>query len=186
MTVESRLTIVEESLRLLRDASRLQSRPLSAAAPAKGNVLGWNATTKKWEPTLIAPTVIIQTCTSDTSISSSTPADITGVTSTFTPSVVSTAIVWVVIDSQTDTADDSYAGHLDVDGSDETAVVRIRLTGATDRKTMSQMWMVALTAASHTIKLQGSRIAGSGTQTVFADHTRMMIFLIDDSNVTIS
>ncbi len=50
MTVESRLTDVEESLRLLRDANRLQSRSLSAAAPNDNELLGWNATTKKWEP----------------------------------------------------------------------------------------------------------------------------------------
>lgn len=50
MSVESRLTIVEESLRLLRNANRLQGRPVSAAAPPANNLLCWNATTKKWEP----------------------------------------------------------------------------------------------------------------------------------------
>lgn len=50
MSIESRLTDVEESLRFLRDANRLQSRPVSAAAPAANQVLRWNGTTKKWEP----------------------------------------------------------------------------------------------------------------------------------------
>ena len=50
MSVESRLTDVEESLRLLRDADRLQGRRVSAAAPKENGVLGWNKATKKWEP----------------------------------------------------------------------------------------------------------------------------------------
>ena len=33
------------------DADTLQGRPLSAEAPATSDVLTWNATTKKWEPT---------------------------------------------------------------------------------------------------------------------------------------
>jgi len=55
LTVESRLANVEEALRLLRDANRLQRRPVSAAAPADNELLGWNATTKKWEPKGSAP-----------------------------------------------------------------------------------------------------------------------------------
>jgi hypothetical protein len=50
MSVESRLTIVEESLKNLRDANRLQGRRFSAAAPSQGAVPRWNAITKKWEP----------------------------------------------------------------------------------------------------------------------------------------
>lgn len=50
MSIESRLTDVEESLRLLRNANRLQGRHLSAAAPTNNYYLGWNGTTKKWEP----------------------------------------------------------------------------------------------------------------------------------------
>ena len=75
---------------------------------------------------------------------------------------------------------------MDVDGSNETAVVRFRGTGTTDRKTLTQIWMVNLTAASHTLKLQGARAAGTGAMTVFANHTRMMIYLVGDANVTIS
>lgn len=50
MSVESRLAAVEESLRLLRDADRLQGRRVSAAAPTDQYYLAWNATSKKWEP----------------------------------------------------------------------------------------------------------------------------------------
>jgi hypothetical protein len=50
VTVESRLTDVEESLRLLRDANRWQGRRISAAAPSPGAVYRWNNTTSKFEP----------------------------------------------------------------------------------------------------------------------------------------
>lgn len=50
MSVESRLDALEESLRLLRDADRLQGRRVSAAAPSGNDRLEWNSDTKKWEP----------------------------------------------------------------------------------------------------------------------------------------
>lgn len=50
MSVESRLTIVEEGLRLLRDANRLQGRHMSATAPTGLQVIAWDATNKKWIP----------------------------------------------------------------------------------------------------------------------------------------
>ena len=50
MTVESRLADVVNRLRNLGNAVRLQGRRMSAAAPSDLNFLGWNATTKKWEP----------------------------------------------------------------------------------------------------------------------------------------
>ena len=50
MSVESRLADVEESLRLLRDANQLQGRRMSAEQPIAGEVITWNAVTKKWEP----------------------------------------------------------------------------------------------------------------------------------------
>ena len=52
-----RLADVEEKLRLLRDADRLQGRRVSAAAPDNNAPLRWNATTKKWEATLAASEV---------------------------------------------------------------------------------------------------------------------------------
>ncbi|KKM22482.1 hypothetical protein LCGC14_1624890 [marine sediment metagenome] len=63
MTIESRLADAEEMLRNLRDANRLQSRRVSAAAPNDNELLGWNATTKKWEPK--APTIKTARATSD-------------------------------------------------------------------------------------------------------------------------
>lgn len=47
------LANVQEALRLLRDANRLQGRPMSAQAPTSNQLLTWNATAKKWEPSTV-------------------------------------------------------------------------------------------------------------------------------------
>jgi hypothetical protein len=49
MSVESRLARVEESLRLLRNADRLQGRRFSAATPGLGAVPRWNTIDKVWD-----------------------------------------------------------------------------------------------------------------------------------------
>ena len=73
MSVESRLTDVEEALRLLRDADRLQGRPLSAKAPTDKDALGWNDTTKKWEPQKILDSgTYTPTLTNGTNVAAST------------------------------------------------------------------------------------------------------------------
>ena len=53
MSIESRLADVEQSLRLLRDANRLQGRRLSAKAPTAWQFQGWDAPNKKWEPAAV-------------------------------------------------------------------------------------------------------------------------------------
>ena len=49
MSVESRLVDLEEKIRLLRDADRLQGRRFSAAAPGLGAVPRWNTIDKVWD-----------------------------------------------------------------------------------------------------------------------------------------
>ncbi len=86
MTVESRLTDVEETLRLLRDADRLQGRRVSAAAPSDLNFMGWNATTKKWEPKAgvlnadLSQVDVVSSTTETTLYSFTIPADTLGAT----------------------------------------------------------------------------------------------------------
>ena len=77
MSVESRLTDVEESLRLLRDADRLQNRRVSAAAPKANELLGWNATTKKWEPKSDAPAARVHNSANITGIATTTDTALT-------------------------------------------------------------------------------------------------------------
>lgn len=67
MSIESRLADVEESLRLLRDANRLQGRRVSAEAPADNAPLRWNATTKKWEAVTLAVLTARKVSVSDSS-----------------------------------------------------------------------------------------------------------------------
>jgi len=86
VSVESRLADVEESLRLLRNADRLQGRRFSAAAPSPGAVPSWNTTTKVWEPSSglldrdLDQVEIVSSTTETTLYSHSIPADTTGLT----------------------------------------------------------------------------------------------------------
>lgn len=49
MTVESRLKDIEDRLRHLRNADRLQGRRMSAAAPSNNDVPTWDGSNKKWK-----------------------------------------------------------------------------------------------------------------------------------------
>ena len=49
MSVESRLVDLEEKVRLLRDADRLQGRRFSGAAPGLGAIPRWNTIDKVWD-----------------------------------------------------------------------------------------------------------------------------------------
>ena len=192
MSVESRLTDVEEALRLLRDADRLQGRRFSAAAPSDGALARWNATTKKWEPALdeiitsrmLAPLVLEQRATADTTFTADvTEGDLTGATVTFTPDIASMAVVWGYFDVDVTTAGGGFIGILDVDGSNEGAQAIYNPTDD-DRCLLSQVWVFPLTAASHTVKLQGRQIAASGATIAKATHTKLVVWLIGDANVT--
>jgi len=88
--------------------------------------------------------------------------DIAGATITFTPSVASTAIITGIFDFQT-TASATLLGELQVDGNSETGGAFFAGTASGQRATASQIWIVNLTAASHTIKLRSRYSAGGGT-----------------------
>lgn len=55
MSVETRLDDLEEGLRKIRDADKLQGRRVSAVKPIANELLGWNNDTKKWEPKSSSP-----------------------------------------------------------------------------------------------------------------------------------
>lgn len=135
----------------------------------------------------LAPTIILETCTGNVTTSSTTVADITGCTSTFTPAVASVAKVTAVFDSDPDTANDLFSFFLDVDGVDASgAAVHQSATSGNNRQSIAMTWLVALTAAAHTLKLQVQRSSGSGTNTVRATNTVMLIELMSDDNATVS
>lgn len=66
MSVESRLIELEEAIRLIKNADRLQGRRVSAAAPSANEPMAWNDTTKKWEP---AATIAVNTINENTAAS---------------------------------------------------------------------------------------------------------------------
>ena len=137
-----------------------------------------SVTSRMW-----APVVIEQRCTTTTTIASATPADITGATISVTPAIASMALVIGIFDVNVGTASDVYLGILDVDGVDEIANAAIR-GEATALATVSQIWVFPLTAASHTIKLQCARSSGTGTGTFYSPHTKLVLILMGDANVT--
>lgn len=136
-------------------------------------------------PTFINPKVILESATADVTLNSATITDITGATSTFTPEIACYARVWAYADFRAaTTANDVFSVILDVDGTDQTPAIFFAVPTSGGRFVMAQQWLIALTAASHTLKLQGSRISGTGSVVIEADSTRMFIELIGDDNVT--
>ncbi len=133
----------------------------------------------------LAPTTIEKPCTGNTLINSGSDTDITGCTTTFTPAIASVAIVIGTFGFINMSANDIYVGVLDVDGSNEAQQVNISSTGSgTERHMGTQIWIVPLSVASHTLKLQASRATGAGTATVQAALTTMVVILIGDANVS--
>jgi hypothetical protein len=109
-------------------------------------------------------------------VATTTPTDITGCTVTFTPDVQERVIVTGVFDVDISVASTAAAvGNLVVDGVTQTESAIFRQNTAAGRATVTQKWIVALTAASHTLKLQGSKSAALGTIQFNLDHTKMVV-----------
>ncbi|KKN55501.1 hypothetical protein LCGC14_0581760 [marine sediment metagenome] len=135
----------------------------------------------------LAPVIIHEACTGDVTINSTTDTDITGCTTTFTPAIASVALVVGMYDIDGTHEGEIFAGDLDVDGTDESSSMIYEVaTAGNDRKTMPMVWLVALTAAEHTLKLQARRVVGANTATVRATHTKLVVLLLGDANATIS
>lgn len=133
----------------------------------------------------IAPTVIIESCTGDVTLNAGTYSDITGCTTTFTPDIASYAMVWAYVDFRAaSAANDVFQVDLDVDASNQTPAIFYGVPTSAGRFTLSQFWLISLTAASHTLKLEGKRTSGTGTAVVEADSTRLVVQLIGNDNVT--
>lgn len=131
-----------------------------------------------------APTIISEQATGDvTSISSE--VDITGCTTTFTPDIASVAIVFgVFYFNSGSAANDVFYGSLMVDSVNEAELVRYVVPTSGGGGTFAQIWVVPLTAASHTLKLRAGRTSGTGTAAVRQAHTKMLVWLVGDNNVT--
>lgn len=115
---------------------------------------------------LMTNTVEVRVSSSTTSISSSSWTDITDSDTTVTLTKAATAVVTAVFDmngNNTVSADDEFLGGLEVDGVAETDVVTFVACTAKDRKSMIGLWLLDLTAGSHTLVLIAKRNAGAGT-----------------------
>lgn len=163
---------------------------------AKWNILGTNDSsfndgtgiaTETILSSHLAPTIINKNCSGDTTINSGSDTDITGATATFTPAIASYAIVLGVFDFKTNsTANDLFSGLLDVDGSNQSAIATWKVPTSGGQGTIPQLWLVSLSAVSHTLKLQALRVSGSGSSVVAATNSHLTIFLYGDNNVTAS
>lgn len=132
----------------------------------------------------LAPNVVIESATGQTLADNAADVDITGCSISITPAIASVAMVWAIVDMEPNTAGDIWGIELDVDGVDQANQVICELP-AGQRATLGQIWLVALTAAAHTLKLQGSQVTGTGTCSI-GTHTRLMLLLLGDANATIS
>lgn len=124
-------------------------------------------------------------------ISGTTFADLTGSSQTIVPAVASIALIWATIDWTienvfgSDRINDTLVGQLLVDGAAQSGQIITGLdldtssgAGANFRQTATQHWRVALTAASHTLKLQAKTTGGSVVGTVAASHSKWSYLLL--------
>lgn len=127
---------------------------VNASADMDGSkLLDSSVTSRKLDPTSD-----IDTCSGDLTLTNAFQ-DVAGCTVTFTPTVASYALVIGTFDFDIGAGNTAY-GTLDVDGSDETSFAILE---GEARGTVTQMWLVTLTAAEHTLKLQAKSNSGGGT-----------------------
>ena len=132
----------------------------------------------------LAPTIVEQRCTANVTTSGGTTVDVTGATITLTPAIASMAIVWGVFDIENGVAGDVYLGTCVADAGPAEGATMVHKAAANTRVTIGNIWVIPLTAASHTIKLQIARASGSGTATVRANNSKLVLWLVGDANVT--
>lgn len=161
-------------------ASTITSSHIVDATIATADLADESVTSRK-----LAPTIIRETCTAGGATSSTTETDVTGCTSTFTPAIASVAKVTAYYDLTGDTLADIYQLLLDVDAANEVTLAPFYVDVATHGSMICMGWVLALTAASHTIKMQVKRAVGSGTAT-FTTNSKLIIEIYGDAGATLS
>lgn len=129
------------------------------------------------------PRVYNAACSSDVALSGSA-ADITGATVTFsTAAANATALVsWFADTDATNTTAAIGSVYINVDGVDQASPATIHEQGTSNdaRSTPGQQSTVTLTSAgSHTIKLRGQRVSGTGGVAVKQTHTTLRVLVIE-------
>ena len=160
------------------NAALLQDRRMSKAAPAAGNFLGWNATTKKWEP--MAPTILEARCTSTLTLNT-IATSMTGDGDSSKVRVLLPAIgEWLILgtfdfDVSTLSSGNAAIGELFLDdsGTAETGAA-IKSMEAVDRATVSQVWEVTTTSANTPVELKTRKDSAGGGVTARTTHTTIV------------
>lgn len=116
------------------------------------------------------------TCSGTTN--TTTSADITGATVTFTPNVACYALITMVADLSSSVAGDIATVDLKVDGSAQTPQCIFTAPSSGYRATVAQTYLITLTAASHTIKMTLNRASGTGTVTAQISQTGFTYLLL--------
>jgi len=108
-------------------------------------------------------------------VNSTTASDITGATTTFTPTTAQTVLVIAVFDVTATTASTSsiFVGELNVDGSAQSQAALVAYGTNNERGTCTQTWVLSLSGgSSHTLKLTGRLNTGSAASySIAATHT---------------
>lgn len=163
----------------LKDGAVDAAGVLASDVVTTAKILDENVTSRK-----LAPTIISKQASADVT-SISTEVDITGCTTTFTPAIASSAIVYgIFYFNSGSAANDIFYGSLNVDGSNEAELVRYVVPTSGGGGTFAQIWVVSLSATSHTLKLRAGRTSGTGTAAVRQVHTKLLVSLVGDANVT--
>ncbi|MGZ4542076.1 MAG: hypothetical protein ACXVXI_02895, partial [Mycobacteriaceae bacterium] len=107
--------------------------------------------------------------------------DVPGATITLTPTVPGKLLVVGTFDFSCTVAGEILSGNLNVDGTAQTQAAL--MAGSINRLAVTRHWTVSLTAASHTIKLQASRLSGTGTtHSVNSIHTGFSYQFVPGAN----
>lgn len=116
---------------------------------------------------------------------STTAADVTGATHTYTTSITNAKYVaWGVAQFQVSTASSgvNLRGYLNVDGTDRGTAIFVEDGGSTTVSdgTYSQCWEGPLaTAASHTLKMRGDKDAAGGTHSIQSSHSKLLVAIYE-------
>lgn len=131
----------------------------------------------------LRPTVYDVACSADVALTG-TVADITGASITFSTTTAGAKAIctWVADTDSTNATAAIASVYLSIDGVDQAAPMTIMEQGTANdtRATVAQMSTVTLASAgSHTIKLRGQRVSGTGTVTVKQTHTTLRILVLE-------
>lgn len=166
------MNTVAEMFKALQDGTALG--PGSVTTPA---IADEGVTSRK-----LAPVVIQETSTGSATTTGS-GVDIPGCTTTFTPDIASVAIVIGTFYSQMTVAEaGALSAILNIDGVGSSKTI-MDTNDTTGVMRVAAVWVVALTAAAHTLKLQ---IDTSGSQDATVSEAEMTVFLLGDANATVS